>query len=145
MTATAAHRPQRRDRIKRRVSEQEREPLKNKIRAILETYQGPDNCITMTDLHARATGDAIIPWRRYDQTRSTRAIVEELRFDGCPIGNKGGKNGGYFWARNDAELKSTIQWFHERAMSGLAQEAALKRVSFGELLKQYQLEFEAYF
>jgi len=78
--------------------------------------------------------------RRYDQTRFVRSIIKELRQEGKPIGIKSGSRGGYFTARNDAELQSTIETFHRRAMSSLQQEAALKRISFNELLEQYELE-----
>lgn len=122
------------------MNDQDRHELKERIRAILKHHAGPARCITMTALHAEATGEIIVPRRRYDQTRITRSIVEQLRREGCPIGNKGGRDGGYFWARNDGELTQTIAVFHGRAMSSLGQEAALKRVNCGELLRQYEIE-----
>lgn len=124
------------------MHELDREALKERIKAALKEHEGPEAAITMTELYARITGAVVIPWRRYDQTRLVRSVVEQLRREGCPIGVKGGNSGGYFWARNEEELKGTIGWFHERAMSALKQEAVLKRLHPGELIKQYALELE---
>lgn len=120
----------------------DREQLKDAVKALLKTHEGPEAAITMTELYARVTGAVVIPWRRYDQTRLIRSVVEQLRREGCPIGLKGGPAGGYFWARNDEELKGTIGWFHERAMSALKQEAQLKRLHPGELIRQYEIELK---
>jgi len=122
------------------VHDQERLEIKFKVDALLKKHMGPDDCILMNEIFVEVTGGHIIPNRRLDQTRFIRTIIKELREQGCPIGIKGGKNGGYFTARNDEELKKTIETFHSRAMSSLKQEAALKRISFNELLEQYELE-----
>ena len=115
--------------------------LKNNVLNILKQYCGPDDCIKMAVLFYQATGENIIPARRYDQTRNVRSVICELRNEGSPIGNKSGKDGGYFMARNEKELQETVGAFHSRAMSSLRQEAALKRIPFGELLKQFELEY----
>lgn len=120
----------------------EREELKQRIRDVLREHVGPDDCITMTQLYRAVTGAHVIPQRRYDQSRVVRSLVEQLRREGCPIALKAGTGGGYFWARDERELDPTVRWFHQRAMSSLKQEAALKRMPFGDLLQQYQLEFE---
>lgn len=117
-----------------------RDELKKRIRDVLEGHEGPDNPITMTALHSAVTGEVIIPWRRYDQTRITRALVEELRRDGMAIGHKAGNHGGYFVARNAKELQPTVDWFHGRAMASLKQEATLKRMSPGDVIEQYRIE-----
>ena len=124
------------------AAETERDQVKRNIRALLAHHQGPNDCIKMIDLHREATGDTIIPKRAYDQSRLTRSIVEELRREGLAIGIRLGPDGGYFLARSDEELRPTIALFHERAMASLKQEAQLKRIPFGQLLEQYQLEFE---
>ncbi len=116
--------------------------LKDAIHNILQQHQGPEDCITMIELHHRSSGEVIVPWRKYDQTRITRSIIEQLRREGVPVGNRSGSEGGYFLARNDEELKPTINVFHARAMSSLGQEAALKRMPFEELLRQYELELQ---
>lgn len=120
--------------------DQDRQHLKQKVDDLLQQHLGNDNCILMNEIYVSITGGHIIPNRRYDQTRIIRSIIKDLREDGRPIGIKPGSNGGYFTARNDEELESTIRLFHGRAMSSLKQEAALKRISFSELLEQYELE-----
>lgn len=122
------------------MTDYDREEIKEKVDALLKQHLGQDDCILMNEIYVTVTGSHIIPYRRYDQTRFIRSIIKELREAGRPIGIKSGNNGGYFTARNDEELESTIQTFHCRAMSSLRQEAALKRISFNELLEQYELE-----
>lgn len=122
------------------MNDGDREEIKKKVDELLKQHMGQDNCILMNEIFVRVTGGHIIPFRRYDQTRFIRSIIKELREAGRPIGIKSGHSGGYFTARNDEELESTIQTFHCRAMSSLKQEAALKRISFNELLEQYELE-----
>lgn len=91
----------------------------------------------MTELFTRVTGQHIIPMRKYDQTRVVRSIVRELREDGHPIAN--GKN-GYYLATSTAALKPTIDKFHQRAMSSLKTEAALRKIDPSGVIQQYQLE-----
>jgi len=114
--------------------------IKHKINALLKKHVGPENCILMNEIFVQVTGSHIIPKRRYNQTRFIRSVIKELREAGCPVGIKAGSTGGYFTARNDAELESTIQMFHRRAISSLKQEAALKKITFNELLEQYEYE-----
>jgi hypothetical protein len=122
------------------VIELDREEVKARVREILERHEGPGDCITMTALHSQATGQVIIPWRRYDQSRLVRSLVAELRREGCPIGDRGGREGGYFWAADRQQLEPTIAKLHARALSSLRQEAVLKRVRAEELLQQYEIE-----
>ena len=121
----------------------QRENLKDDIEIILRKHQGPENCITMDDVYMAVTGEKfIVPWNRHSQTRIIRSIVQQLRNEGCPIGIVNGKEGGYFWARNMAELESTISKLHKSAITSLRTEAALKRLSTGNLLAQYELELQ---
>lgn len=120
----------------------ERDALKRAVGEILDRHRGPQRAITMVALFRQATGEVVIPNRRYDQTRIVRSVVEQLRREGRPIGLVSGRGGGYFVAQSDTELQPTIDWFHSRAMSSLQQEAALKRITFGELLQQYRLELD---
>jgi len=122
------------------MPEHDRDTLKQRLRALLERHQGPEHCITMTALHHAVTGETVIPWKRYDQSRLTRALVEELRREGAPIAHRAGGRGGYFWARSDAELADTVAWFHARALASLRQEAALKRIGLDALCAQLQME-----
>jgi hypothetical protein len=120
----------------------DRNELIERVRKIIKQYQGPDLCITKEKVFVEATGENIIPWRRVDQTRIIRSMVKQLRREGCPIAFKSGKRGGYFWARTDQELETTINVFHSRAMSSLKQEATLKRIPVGDVVDQYKLEIE---
>ena len=122
------------------MRERDRAEMLTRAREILQQHQGPDDCITMTELYRQVTGEVVIPWKRYDQSRVIRSIVEQLRREGARIGRKGGKYGGYFWARNDDELATTVDWFHARAMSALKQEAALRRANTKDLIRQYEIE-----
>lgn len=119
----------------------DRKLVKQRMKTILKKHKGPEDCITMCELFVDVTGNHIIPNQRYNQTRLIRSIVKDLREEGCPIGIKGGTSGGYFWARNDAELKGTIEKFHKRSMSGLRQEAALRRITFNQLLLELEDEY----
>lgn len=116
----------------------DREYLKNGVKQTIRQHVGPNTAIKMDVLFVELTGDVIIPWRRHEQTRIVRSLVNQLRNEGCPIGSC---RGGYFWARNEQELDSTLAKLHTSAMTSLKTEAALKRVSFSDLLKQYEIEF----
>ena len=118
----------------------DRADLLARVQALLQQCRGPRNSIRMVDLFAAATGDVVIPGKRYDQTRILRSLVEQLRRDGCPIGHG---NGGYFWADDPADLDLTIRWFHARALASLRQERALRRVPFAQVLEQHRLDFDA--
>lgn len=120
----------------------DRQELKEKIIVELKLCVGPQRAITAADLFRAVTNDPIIPWRRYDQTRVIRSIVKQLRQDGLPIGHRNAALGGYFWAQNDEQLDGTIKYFRDRALSAFSQEAALKKITERELLKQYEMEFE---
>lgn len=115
----------------------DRRDLAEAVRHVLERHEGRDQPITMAALFAITTGETIVPGRRYDQTRIVRSLIEQLRREGLPVANS---PRGYFLARDDEELAPTIRAFHQRAMSSLRQEKALKRVSFEDLLRQYELE-----
>ncbi|WP_049764595.1 hypothetical protein [Thioalkalivibrio sulfidiphilus] len=119
-----------------------RKRLKARALELLSQHQGPDDPISMTALNAAITGETVIPWRRYDQSRITRSLITELRQEGHAIAHKPGAGGGYYMARNEDELKDTAAWFRKRAMSSLRQEAALRRISLGALIEQYQLELK---
>ena len=114
--------------------------IKQQIDDLLKKHVGSDDCILMNEIYVEVVGGHIIPKRQLDQTRFIRTIVKELREAGRPIGIKGGNGGGYFTARSQEEVESTIKQFHGRAVSSLKQEAALKQISFNDLLEQYELE-----
>lgn len=69
--------------------------------------------------------------------RRLRTIIEQLRRDGHGI--CGTPETGYFLARNDAELVRTCNFLYERAMTSLAQIAAMRRVELPDLRGQLRL------
>ena len=117
-----------------------REEMLVAVKICIRQHVGHDNAISQYEVYRSVTGLPIVPGRKYDHTRIIRSIVEQLRREGCPIGNRSGAKGGYFWASHLPDLDPTIKSFHSRAMSSLKQEAALKQISEVELIKQYQLE-----
>ena len=119
----------------------ERDELKSAIRRILHRHDRT-NPVSMTRLFQRVTGETVVPARKHEQSRVIRALVRELRLDGYPIAFTGGGIGGYYMARDEGELEPTIRTLHSHAMSNLQVEAALKRVPFGRLLHQYEIEYD---
>jgi len=124
------------------MKEATRAKLIFKTKAVLRRHIGPDECIKMVQVYYEVTGILVTPGKQYDETRMIRSAIEQLRTDGHPICIKDGKNGGYFWARNSADLEPTIRRFHSRALASLKQEASLKKIPFGDLLKQYEIDFD---
>ena len=118
----------------------DREWLTRRVLTELERRTCEQDAITMTELFARVTGETVIPWRRYDQTRVIRSIVKQLREDGHPIANG---TGGYYMAASAEALQPTIERYHQRAMSSLKTEAALKKIDPAGLVEQYRLELQA--
>lgn len=118
----------------------DRADLLARVQALLQQCRGPQAAIRMVELFALATGDVVVPGKRYDQTRIVRSLVDQLRRQGCPIAH--GSN-GYFWADDPADLEPTIRWFHLRALASLRQERALRRVPFEQVLEQHQLDFDS--
>lgn len=122
-------------------SPDDRRALLDAAREVLGRHQGPERPITMLELHAVLTGEVIIPGRRYDQTRITRSLVEQLVLEhGLPVAS--GRH-GYFLARTDAELQPTIERFHARALSHLKREKALKRATTADLLEQVRIDLDS--
>jgi hypothetical protein len=119
----------------------ERAELKSAIKRVL-CQRDASNPISMTQLFVQVTGEHVIPARKHEQSRVIRALVKELRMDGCPIAFSAARNGGYYWARSEDDLAPTLRTLHSHAMSNLQVEAALKRVPFNQLLQQYELEYD---
>ncbi|MBI3771435.1 MAG: hypothetical protein HY272_01830 [Gammaproteobacteria bacterium] len=118
----------------------DRQVIKERVLDILKQHVGPNNCIKKEALWSSATGDVIIPWRRIDQTRPLRSMIEALQRAGEPIAHKSGKGGGYFYADNPDDLTEEADWHHVRAMSSLRREKALRKITTPELLSQVALE-----
>ena len=69
--------------------------------------------------------------------RALRALIAELRLQGHHI--CGTPADGYYIAATEAELLRTCEWLHARAMTTLAQVAAMRRVSLPDLRGQLRL------
>lgn len=69
--------------------------------------------------------------------RQLRHMIEMLRRQGYHI--CGTPKDGYYMAANDAELICTCDFLYERAMTSLAQIAAMRRVSLPDLRGQLRL------
>lgn len=72
--------------------------------------------------------------------RQLRHRIEELRREGQHICGLPG--GGYYVARDEAELVRTCSYLFARAMTSLAQVAAMRRVSLPDLRGQLRLPTE---
>lgn len=75
--------------------------------------------------------------------RQVRAAINELRKEGAAICSAGGEDGGYWLARDWAELNEYLEReLHSRAMDLLEQERALRASAeriWGQYSKQYGL------
>lgn len=69
--------------------------------------------------------------------RALRKVIEELRREGHHL--CGTPAEGYYMAVNDDELLRTCEFLHDRAMTTLAQIAAMRRVSLPDLRGQLRL------
>lgn len=69
--------------------------------------------------------------------RALRKLIEELRREGHHL--CGTPAQGYFVAATDEELLRTCEFLHDRAMTTLAQVAAMRRVSLPDLRGQLRL------
>lgn len=69
--------------------------------------------------------------------RALRRVIEQLRRDGHHI--CGHPAEGYYIAASEDELLRTCEFLHDRAMTTLAQVAAMRRVSLPDLRGQLRL------
>lgn len=70
--------------------------------------------------------------------RALRTLIEELRRQGHHV--CGTPAEGYYMAATEAELLRTCEFLHARAMTSLAQIAAMRRVSLPDLRGQLRLQ-----
>ena len=103
----------------------------------LSHHVGKDNGIHVRELVQRITGQLITSEAL---ARKVREIVTELRMEGAHIG--GHPTSGYFIAESADELEQTLQFLRSRAMSSLALESRMRRISMPELLGQFFLTNE---
>lgn len=114
-----------------------RDQIQAAVVHILEQHRGPERTITMVELFKAATGEIVIPAKRYDQTRIVRSIIDSLRAGGVPVCFDGT---GYFLARHAEDLEPTVRHMESRAISHFQTAANLRRCSVKDLLQRYQSE-----
>lgn len=101
----------------------------------LARHIGRDNGVSCARLVTEIVGPqmAAAPYHE----RRLRKAIEALRHDGHHI--CGHPASGYYIAANAQELDDTCAFLYERAMTTLAQIAAMKRVSVPDLRGQLHL------
>lgn len=103
------------------------------VLAALSRHIGEDKGVSAGALVTEITGELALT----DQTRRLRKTIHELRMQGYHV--CGHPSCGYFMARTEAELNRTCLFLHHRAISSLAQAAAMKNVSLPDLKGQLHL------
>lgn len=99
----------------------------------LERHVGAARGITAASLVREVCG---LPSTRAHE-RCLRKAIEALRLEGHHL--CGTPATGYFVAQSEDELLSTCDFLHGRAMTSLAQVAAMRRVSLPDLRGQLRL------
>lgn len=115
----------------------DRKRLLDNVRAILLHHVGADNAIRMVDLFAQATGEVVVPGKRYDQTRIIRSIINQLRAEHFPVC---AHDAGYYLPRVWRDIEPTIRKLESRAIASFRVAANLRRCSVQDLLRHYQLK-----
>jgi len=101
----------------------------------LSHHIGQAEGIHVRDLVARITGQRV---ESEQLERRVRQIVTELRMDGVHV--CGHPSAGYYMAATPEELEHTLQFLRSRAMSSLALESRMRRISMPELIGQLTLQ-----
>lgn len=99
----------------------------------LSAHIGRDRGISVGNLVFEATSRAPYPAAE----RRLREIISELRLAGHHI--CGHPRTGYYMAETAEDLDGTCAFLYERAMTGLRQVAAMRRVSVPDLRGQLKL------
>jgi hypothetical protein len=103
------------------------------ILSALARHVGADNGVSGEQLVAEICG--VFATKAHE--RQLRKLLEELRREGHHI--CGTPAEGYYIAATEAELLRTCEFLHDRAMTTLAQVAAMRRVSLPDLRGQLRL------
>lgn len=103
---------------------------------VLGDHAGAANGITARDLVRKVCGLSTAAGER-----RLRSVIEQLRLAGHSIAATPSE--GYFIARTDAELDATCEFLYARAMTSLAQVAAMRRVALPDLRGQLRLRLGA--
>lgn len=105
---------------------------------VLEQHVGASNGIHVRELVQRATESVCTTAA---QERSARSAIAQLRLAGHCICGQPDK--GYYIAATPEELERTCQYLRGRALTSLAIEARMRKVSMPELLGQLVLSPES--
>lgn len=105
---------------------------------VLSKHVGETNGITITELVTEMVHPGRVPVEeRSHAERSARELVMQLRLAGHHV--CANPTRGYFMAANPEELDAQCKFLYDRAMTGLTQVAAMRRVSLPDLRGQLQL------
>lgn len=117
------------------------EPFKVKLLAELSRHIGELNAIGMAELYEKVFG---AEWsNKINDTREIRKLITLMRRDGIPICSVSAQNGGgYYLASAGSELINYLSRSEHRALSILARNARIKRISLPEYLGQMKLNME---
>lgn len=99
----------------------------------LVQHRGADQGVSCRALVLEIAGLYVTP----GDERRLRTMIEQLRRDGHAI--CGTPETGYFHAASAAELDRTCEFLFSRAMTSIAQIAAMRRVSLPDLRGQLRL------
>lgn len=102
----------------------------------LQGHIGRENGVRVEELAAEAMGISPLLVDEVHE-RDVRETVAALRREGhhiCAL-----PRSGYYIAANEQELNATCEFLYDRALTSLAQVAAMKRVSLPDLRGQLRL------
>ena len=106
--------------------------------ATLSRHIGQERAISMAALQRAVFGDEVDD--KINGTRMLRKLVTELRRAGTPIASCTSCNGGgYYLAAAGSEMTDYLERLRRRALSALVLEAAMRRQTLPELIRQIQL------
>jgi hypothetical protein len=110
----------------------------DRMLAVLSRHVGASNGITITQLVTEMLHpQAVDPRELASLERTARELVVQLRLAGHHVCAHPAR--GYYMAASADELDAACAFLYERAMTSLAQVAAMKRVSLPDLRGQLQL------
>lgn len=110
----------------------------DRLLEVLSRHVGKPSGVTIGQLVDELTGlQALTATERGSYERELRELVVKLRLEGHHICAH--PSSGYHMAATPDELESACLFLYERAMTSLAQVAAMKRVSLPDLRGQLHL------
>lgn len=111
---------------------------RDRLLTVLSRHVGAASGVTITALVEELVAPfPVVAPERHSLERSVRELVVQLRLQGHHICSH--PSTGYYMAQTADELDGACQFLYERAMTSLAQVAAMKRVSLPDLRGQLHL------